>query len=140
MAAETTYSVREIFIKTLLKNTIFSIHFNRKSTYTLINNYQKLKMKSSESDLSKILSNYVIPMKKKILFFEDQTNGLKIFYTEKNLNYLNLSTTLIVDGTFLAASKDYTQLYVLLDLFSTRQCLCCIALYNQEPKMIMMRF
>jgi hypothetical protein len=107
----TEESNRQIFKNVLLKNNK-ELQIQKHSVYKNISNFRKNKENFSignEIPLS-LRSTY-----KKEIFarFDTFSDEMKIFYTDRFIEYLDFSCEWVADGTFLSAPEDCTQLYVI---------------------------
>lgn len=109
-AKNTTYSTRDVFSKIVLEKNLITQQ-KRKTIYNNINNARKKELHLEED--SSIPLHLKFTFNKEKFLFVERENKFKIFSTEKNLEYLQLSSQWITDGTFLAAPFGFEQVYIL---------------------------
>ncbi|KAG0442262.1 hypothetical protein DMUE_0405 [Dictyocoela muelleri] len=93
-----------------------SLMVNKKNTYKLIENTRK-RLNTSELEITSGIPAYLLLTQREDSFLihrsVEKNYEMIMFGTEKNLIYLQSSTTWLADGTFKSCPSEYTQLYII---------------------------
>lgn len=111
-ALTTTYSNKELFLKTVLEKNI-NIDIQKKSVYKTISNVRK-KQKGVIFGSDEVPFHLTVTNKNQYFVrFKSFNDNIKLIYTNEFLEYLCNSKIWIADGTFLSAPIEYFQTYVI---------------------------